>query len=148
MKAFVLAILAAHSIQSFAWLSETTDGKWRSGFGQGTAEAEVTHSSGNKIYVACNSNSAIHFTLAGDGPQPNSEVVLIFDGQKPIGVPVNKFGDLASSSRAEASVFEYVITRFKRHKTILVRFSDGRESTFTLKGASEAISDCPSGFSQ
>jgi len=71
-----------------------------------------------------------------------------FDGEKIFSFSVNKYGELDSESNAAASVFDYLIERLKKHVKVYVRFSDGRESTFSLRGASRAIGDCRSRFSQ
>lgn len=136
----------------FAWSTETSDSNWRSGWGQGVAEAEVTHGSGNTIYVACESGSgsgsSIHFMLGGDSPKPNSEVLIIFDKKHPKSFSVNKYGEITSECRACAANFDYLIEQIKKHSSAYVRFSDGRESTFTLKGSAKAIGECPSAWSQ
>lgn len=136
----------------FAWSTETSDNNWRSGWNQGVAEAEVTHGSGNKIYVACDSGSgygsSIHFILAGNSPKPNSEVLIIFDKKHPESFSVNKNGVITSECRVCAANFDYLIEQLKKHSSAYVRFSDNRESTFTLKGSAKAIGDCPSTWSQ
>jgi len=53
-----------------AWTTDTSDDIWRSGWGQGVSESEVTHGSGNKIYVACHEpvswgGSSISISLGG-----------------------------------------------------------------------------------
>ncbi|PTQ92600.1 hypothetical protein C8R30_12223 [Nitrosomonas nitrosa] len=149
-----LAFLFASNL--FAWSTETSDDIWRSGWGQGVSEAEVTRGSGNKIYVACLSGrewpldmgSSISFMLAGDGPKPNSELLIIFDKKHPESFSVDKHGKITSDCRACAANFDYLIEQLKKHSSIYVRFSDGRESTFTLKGSAKAIGECPSAWSQ
>ena len=145
-----LAFLLASNL--FAWSTETSDNKWRSGWGQGVAEAEVTHGSGNKIYVACDSGSgygsSIHLMLAGNSPKPNSEVLIIFDKKHPESFSVSKNGEITSECRACAANFDYLIENLKKYSIVYVRFSDGRESTFTLKGSAKAIGNCPSTWSQ
>lgn len=145
-----VTILFASSI--FAWSTETSDNFWRNGWGQGVAEAEVTHGSGNKIYVACESGSgygsSIHFMLAGNNPKPNSEILIIFDKKHPESFSVDKNGKITSECRACAANFDYLIEQLKKHSSVYIRFSDGRESTFTLKGSAKAIGDCPSTWSQ
>jgi hypothetical protein len=131
-----------------AWTTETSDDKWRSGWGQGVSEAEVTQGSGNKIYVACEDgsggDSSVSFELVGDGPKSGSEVLLIFDKGKPESISVDKLGRIVSDSYASASSFEYVIAKLKKHLSVYVRYPDGREATFTLKGAAAAIGQCRS----
>lgn len=134
---------------AFSWATTTSDKVWRSGWGHGVAEAEVTYGSGNTIYVACNDgsnfDSSIDFTLAGDGPKGN-QVLFIFDGGQPETVQVGKYGTVASDSYAGDATFRHLLKQFKAHKQVYVRFTDGREATFTLNGASKAIGNCRSTF--
>ena len=69
-----------------AWTTDTSDDIWRSGWGQGVSESEVTHGSGNKIYVACHEpvswgGSSISISLGGK-EFPNSELLIRFDNEK------------------------------------------------------------------
>lgn len=136
---------------AFAWTSETSDDRWRSGWGQGIAEAQVTNGSGNSIYVACHSYpeypdslSSVTFTLAGRGAQSGNEVLLAFDGQKPEAYYVDNHGTIEPDSRATEGQFVAIIAGLKGHDSVYVRFNDGRESTFSLKGSSDAIGSCSS----
>ncbi len=149
MRLLILIPLLFGTPSAFAWSSATSDDVWRSGWGQGTAEAQVTHGSGNEIYVACEDgsgfSSSISFSLAGSGPK-GSEVLIIFDNGKPESISVGRDGRVISDSRAGDSTFRYVLANFKNHRKVYIRFSDGRESTFTLNGAAKAIGNCRSTF--
>ncbi|MCE9662964.1 hypothetical protein LY622_05880 [Halomonas sp. M5N1S17] len=153
MKSIVVTATIAASVMTtsaFAWTTATSDDEWRSGWGQGVAEAEVTRGSGNKIYVACESGSrrasSIHFSLAGDGPRSN-EIIMIFDQGPLETISVDQNGTISSDSRAGALNFDHVLEKLKIHNSVYIRFSDGRESTFTLKGSAKAISeDCRAAF--
>lgn len=146
MRCIALSIGLIYSFAAYGWTTETSDAIWRSGWGQGVAEAQVTHGSGNEIYVACEDgseiDSSISFMLAGDGPGKTSEIMLIFDKGNPETISVDSDGNITSDSYAGDSNFRYVISKFKKHQSVYVRFSDGRESSFTLKGAANAIGDC------
>lgn len=150
MRLFFFIIAMIYSFNAIGWTSETSDKVWRSGYGQGTAEAEVTHGSGNRIYVACEAgsgrDSSISFMLVGDGPKNASEIMLIFDNGDPETVSIGFDGAITSDSHASDSNFRYVIAKFKKHNSVYVRFPDGRESNFTLKGAAKALGDCSSTF--
>jgi len=143
-----IASLLLFSASAQGWTTATSDDIWRSGWGQGTAEAQVTHGAGNEIYVACEAGSgfasSISFSLVGKPPAPNSEILLIFDKGAPESVHVDLRGRIASDNRASDSNFRYLIANFKKHQSVFIRFADGRESTFTLAGASKAIGDCRS----
>jgi len=146
--AVIMISLISHHVHS--WTSNTSDEIWRSGWGQGWAEAQVTHGSGNEIYVACENGSgqpsSVSFQLAGKPPRIDSEVILVFDKEKPEGFSVGANGRIVADCRACEANFSYVLGKLKSHSSIYVRFSDGRESTFTLKGAKKAIGDCKPGW--
>ena len=149
MRFVILALGLVGSSYASAWSTETSDKVWRSGWGQGVAEAQVTHGSGNEIYVACEDgsgrDSSISFMLAGDGPK-SGEILMILDKGDPESIQVNSDGDIVSDNHVSDSTFLYVLDKFKRHNSVYIRFPDGRESTFTLKGATKAIGDCRSTF--
>lgn len=135
----------------FGWLSETSDEEWRSGWGQGVSEAEITNGSGNKIYVACTEDdymggSKIHLSLSGDSAKGRSEVMFAFDDKKPIFINVDEDGHVASDCRVCAANFTYLVDELKTRNSVLVRFSDGRESSFSLHGSAKSIGDCKATF--
>lgn len=141
--------LLAYTICSHAWASDTDD-RWRNGWGQGTSEAEVTHGPGNRIYVACDTGSgfgsSVHFQLVGKPPPPHSDVLLMFDREKPQAAQVDAHGKVRSDCRVCAANFDHLIAALKSHSSVYVRFADGRETTFTLAGSSQAIGACPSNW--
>lgn len=146
------SLLMTLSFNCLAWTTQTSDNIWRSGWGQGVSEAEVTYGSGNSIYVACtdpttlSSGSSISFTLVGDTIK-NSEILVIFDNGKPETFHTDSGGSIESASRVGAAQFTYLINKFKKSNKVYIRFPDGREATFTLKGASKAIDgDCKAAF--
>lgn len=138
-------ILIFFSSSVFAW-SEISDDEWTTGWGQGMVEAQVTNGSGNRIYVACedigSGNGAIHFELSGSGPK-NNIITVSFDNNKKVKVHSEHRGIIKSKN----SDFTFLIESLRNSSSIYVSFSDGRESAFTLKGSSEALSSC-TGFSQ
>ena len=147
MKIIQILVFILLPSTAFAWLEETSDKIWRSGWGQGTSEAQVTSGSGNEIYVACESGSgrysSISFKLSAKPPK-GENILLMFDREQPIVAPVDEDGYITSDSNAMDSVFQYVIERLKNHNNVYVKFTDGREATFTLKGAKKAIGHCKS----
>ena len=81
-----------------AWTTETSDDVWRSGWGQGVSESEVTYGSGNRIYVACHEpsswgGSSISISLGGR-EFPNSELLIRFDNGKLESFHTDKRGDI------------------------------------------------------
>jgi hypothetical protein len=135
-----------------AWTTETSDDVWRSGWGQGVSESEVTYGSGNRIYVACHEplswgGSSISISLGGR-EFPNSELLIRFDNGKLESFHTDKRGYIESDSRVGDAQFHYLIDHFKKHKKVYIRAPNGYESTFTLKGSTKALgNDCKSGFS-
>ena len=135
-----------------AWTTETSDDVWRSGWGQGVSESEVTYGSGNRIYVACHEplswgGSSISISLGGM-EFPNSELLIRFDNGKLESFHTDKRGYIESDSRVGDAQFHYLIDHFKKHKKVYIRAPNGYESTFTLKGSTKALgNDCKSGFS-
>ncbi len=152
MRQISFWLLATVSLNCYAW-SATSDDKWRSGWGQGVAELQVTQGSGNSIDVTCASptdlpgGSTVHFTVAGNSVK-SGEILTIFDNEKPETFQTNSSGYIESSSRAGASNFTYLLEKFKKHRKVYVRFPDSNEATFTLKGAAKAIvdNDCKPAF--
>lgn len=135
-----------------AWTTETSDDVWRSGWGQGISESEVTYGSGNRIYVTCHEplswgGSSISISLGGM-EFPNSELLIRFDNGKLESFHTDKRGYIESDSRVGDAQFHYLIDHFKKHKKVYIRAPNGYQSTFTLKGSTKALgSDCKSGFS-
>lgn len=151
MKIFALltglALLVSGPAQAFG-----NDDTWTTGYGMGIAEAVITKGAGNQIYVTCGIPTpgrpvtSISFTLAGDSSKDNS-ILLTFDNEAPQEFSLWD-GDIQSASRAGASQFEYVIAKFRAKQWVNVRFEDGTNTTFSLKGANKAIGECPTDFSQ
>lgn len=134
-----------------AWTTDTSDDIWRSGWGQGVSESEVTYGSGNKIYVACHDpvswgGSSISISLGGK-EFPNSELLVRFDNGKLESIQTDNRGYIESDSRVGASQFTYLINKFKQHTKVYIRSPEGYEATFTLRGSSKALGNaCKAGF--
>lgn len=147
MKKFILLALGLVPLPALSWTTDTSDDVWRSGWGQGTAESEVTNGSGNKIYVACEDgsgiDSSISFSINGDGPKDRT-ILLSFDNGAPESIPLDQNGNLTSALTTESSAFQHVIEKLKKHHAVYVSFPDGRASEFTLTGAAKAIGNCKS----
>lgn len=151
MRLISIGLLATISLNCYAW-SATSDDKWRSGWGQGVSELQVTQGSGYSIDVICASpldfpgGSKISFTVAGNSLK-NGEILTIFDNEKPETFQTNEQSVIESASRVGAQNFRYLLDKFKKHSKVYVRYPDGKEATFTLKGASKAIGDdCEAAF--
>lgn len=118
----------------------------------GVSEAIINKGPGNSIYVTCGTPTpsmpvtGVTFTLVGDSSK-DSSITLTFDGEAPQDFSLND-GGIESFSRSGSNQFDYVIQKFKSKQWVNVRFQNGTNATFTLKGANDAIGDCPSDFSQ
>lgn len=153
IKKLYLVSLIFISSNSLAWTTDTSDHVWRSGWGMGVSEAEVTSGSGNKIYVACShpdnsGGSKIYISLVGDSPK-DSKLLAKFDNGPLEDFFTDTHGAIDSDSHAAAAQFTYLLEKFKKHQKVYIRFSNGHEATFTLKGAKKAIGseeDCKAAF--
>lgn len=128
------------------------DESWTFGGAMGIAEAVINKGPGNQIYVSCGSPTqngsvtGVRFTLMGDSSKSDT-ILLTFDGDPPQEYRLND-GSIASATRADAFQFEHVIERFRTKQWVNVRFENGTNAIFSLKGANKAISNCPTDFSQ
>lgn len=125
------------------------DDEWVSGFGQGVCESIVTHGANNSIYVSCECgsgrpSSGITFRLAGQNPT-GSSILLTFDGRAPEEISISD-GRIESNCRACAATFTYVIELLRTYNSVNVRFENGDNATFTLKGSNSAIGECIADF--
>lgn len=142
-------LLVSLSVASGHATAFGNDDRWVSGWGQGIAEAIITHGPGNQIYVTCNQGAAdyvdsgISFTLGG--MSPTGSVILTFDNEDPERFGVTD-GQITSNCRACAGTYEYVVNRLKRHNSVHVLFENGDSARFTLAGSSEAIAECVPDF--
>lgn len=145
MKKIIAISTLLATTQALAWSTATSDHVWRSGWAQGITEAQVTLGSGNEIYIACKETddmydfATIYINLAG---RPvDDEVLISFDKQGLTEYPFTD-GALKPMSRAHESYVRSFFESIRKHNQIYVRSKDGREATFTLKGAAKATEDC------
>jgi hypothetical protein len=123
-----------------------SDDRWTAGWGQGIAEAIITKGPGNQIYVTCGENygrpghTAIGFMLVGREPI-GSTITLTFDGIDPQDFSLWN-GRVPSDCHACEANYSTIISMFKRHQSVHVRFENGDAAKFTLKGAAKAIGHC------
>lgn len=125
--------------------------EWQSAFGQGAKEATVTLGPGNMVRVSCTGGfvrpiTGVSFLLAGEEPPANSIVSVIIDGNDPLEVPINDERHLGSNTHVEADWFETVVEGLKSGTSVYVRYPNATGARFSLKGASDAIGDCPADF--
>lgn len=145
MKKAVFALTLCCATSLLAW-DGTSDNEWRSGWGQGISEAQVTQGSGNEIYVACVDEdderySSVSVVIGGEGPG-SGDVLMSFDRGSLEAFPFDENGLLEAASRVHDQYFQILIQQLRKHNSVYVRFADGREAVFTLKGSAKAIGDC------
>lgn len=126
-----------------------SDDYWMSGWGQGIHEAIITKGPGNRIYVTCGEgagpgHTGIDFMLSNQ-PPTGSSILLTFDNNDPESYSIWS-GRIPSDCRACASVYEAVLEKLRRHRSVHVRFENGDATRFTLTGSSKAISECMPDF--
>jgi hypothetical protein len=144
---FLILLLANTPNQALAF---GNDNEWVSGFGMGVCESLIKKGPGNDIYVACDCGSGlgstVNFTLEGNAPTGNS-ILLTFDGEDPEEFWISD-GKITSDCHACSANFDVVLERFKKHKSVHVRFENGLSARFSLKGANAAIGECISDFAR
>ncbi|MDX3806160.1 MAG: hypothetical protein QHC89_07085 [Bosea sp. (in: a-proteobacteria)] len=129
------AIVAGGLFASIHGASAQQVGGWRKGWGQGVTELSVKNGSGNELLISCNDFSpegSILIQIHGDGPRPGTFEKIILDAEEFTG-PFN------TECRSCNANFVAVLQKLPRAKSMLVQFSDGRSSSFSLKGAAKAI---------
>lgn len=139
--ACVIGALAAPSALAFG-----RDDRWTGGGAQGVREAIVTAGPANSILVTCAPGldldlTGITVTIDGAGPA-GSGITLVYDDGSRHDAPVDEDGKINVNSRADMSHYYAAIADFRRLSRVWVRFEDGREASFTLRGSSQAISPC------
>jgi hypothetical protein len=138
----IMTILLLLPLSAFAW--EKHEDAWGKAQGQGVCEAMVTQGYENKIHVSCDCGSGfaneISITLKKPLPK-NFNILMTFDDEPPITVP-SRNGDIVADTPQGKANFKKLLRLFKKHKSVKVEYSNGREATFTLKGSGAALKDC------
>lgn len=147
----VAVIVATITIGSHNASAFGRDDQWVSGWGQGIAEAIVTHGSGNQIYVTCNEgggagSTGISFMLAGKAPTGDN-ITLTFDNDNPEQIWISN-GAITSNCRSCMGSYEYIIRKLRSHNSVHVLFENGDNARFTLEGSKAAITDCVPDFAR
>ncbi len=121
--------------------------RWTSGFGQGIHEARILNGPGNVVTVNCDFASGFGSSLVievqGVRPPAGSEVEMWFDGKPAETVLIDGDGEITADSHAGAANLRLVLQRMKRHRIVTIRLAGGQASSFSLRGSSRAIGDCP-----
>lgn len=150
-KLFVFAVLTIEAVIP-AIAQEFDD--WTVGFGQGYLEHIVRNGPGNELNISCDigatenhERTAIFVQILGKNPPPESEVRFILDA-KETRLFADKYGSIETDCHACSDNFQYLWRNIRKAKSMLVQFSDGRSSPFSLKGASKALDPeaCNTGY--
>ncbi len=127
---------------SSAWALENE--RWSVGYSQGIAEYIVANGPGNDFNISCNENAEdisspdIMIDIIGKKPPANSSVIIILDGIQSK-FSTDQYGNIITNCHYCAEVFLSMWYDLKTSKTMLVQFSDGRSSQFSMKGASKIL---------
>lgn len=120
-------------------LAEPT-GRWWSGGAMGVAEYGYTMDDDTYLLISCGdgySRTTIMTSIGGQEPSYESVVTFEVDGEA-IEMWRDKEGVIGTSSRVDASNFEYLIERLKAGNSLTVRF-DGLSQTYPLSGSAAAL---------
>lgn len=129
-------------LTAFAW--DKHEDAWGKSLGQGVCEAKVTSGYENKILVSCDCGSGFVNEISFSLKKPlakNFDILLTFDGLKPISVP-SRNGTISADTPEGKANFKKVLRLFEKHKSVKVEYPNGRQATFTLKGSRAALKGC------
>lgn len=145
MKKYYIPLLAVISLlgacnqnnKDDANTSKSNENQWVSGWGQGTSEYSVTNGVGNQIYIACNESSPASVTVEIMGkkasPANGEETIFIIDS-----VPYPYIHENAGC-RVCGPNFEFFWDKLRNAKTLAVKFSDTKISSFTTNKLRETL---------
>ena len=133
----------------------TTNGRWLGdGPNQGLWTASITNGTQNEIYFSCDlaNGRGSTMTLCLNGVRPTEPVVYMrIDGGHRGEYHLNYFDINYFTLRGGLAVwtddlFENTVEALRRGTAVTIDDGKGNESTFTLAGSNEALSDCPARF--
>jgi hypothetical protein len=120
-------------------------GDWRTGFGMGVFEFSVQNGPGNEFTISCNGRAhadgpegEISISIRDKSPSNPNGIKVVLDAEEFTGA-------LTTNCQSCASNFRALVQKLPRAKSMLVQFSDGRSSSFSLKGVAQALraGECP-----
>lgn len=116
---------------------------WSVGYSQGYAEYIVSNGPGNEFNISCNENAengstGILIDIVGKRPPGGSKINVVLDGDE-ISFMADSSGAIETDCHVCADSFIALWKGLKTANTMLVQFSDGRSSKFTMKGASKVF---------
>lgn len=133
--------------------AQSVYGDWGASAAMGFVEIGTSNGPGNTFSIACNQGnnmiegSSISATIFNRPPPRKSNVKVILDGDI-FDLFTDEHGTFNSNCRVCADQFREIIRKIGRSQYMLVQFSDGRSSKFSLRGASAALHrmKCSDGF--
>jgi hypothetical protein len=142
LAVFLLLSACNQNNKDDANTSKSNENRWVSGWGQGTSEYSVTNGVGNQIYIACNESSPASVTVEIMGKKANpasgEETVFIIDS-----VPYPYLHENAGC-RVCGPNFEFFWDKLRNAKTLAVKFSDTKISSFTTNKLRETLPELKS----
>lgn len=140
---YCLAILTVVSQSNPTYAQEYGD--WIVGFGQGYVEHTVKNGPGNTFTIVCDSGATIDhrgtglsISIRDNGPPINSTVKVVLD-DKEISIAVDRNGSMKADCHVCSDNFVYLWDKIRKAKFMVVQFSNGDSSSFSLKGAKKAL---------
>lgn len=143
MSGVIMRISAALATAAFIFGSSTANaqqfGDWRVGWGMGVFEFSVRNGPANEFMISCNdknhANGAdgdISVSIRDKGPPTASGMKVVLDAEE-------FEGPFTTQCQSCWSQFRALVKKLPRAKSMLVQFSDGRSSSFSLKGVANAL---------
>jgi hypothetical protein len=140
----IVAVCVALVLGSVPTLAQQF-GDWRTGFGMGVFEFSVQNGPGNEFTISCNGRAhadgaegEISISIRDKGPSNPNGIKVVLDAEE-------FDGPFTTQCQSCSSHFRALVQKLPRAKSMLVQFSDGRSSSFSLKGVAQALraGECP-----
>lgn len=120
-------------------------GDWVVGFGQGYVEHTVKNGPGNTFAIVCDIGATIDhrgtglsISIKDRGPPINSSVKVVLD-DKEITLSVDDNGSMKADCHVCSDNFVYLWDKIRKARFMIVQFSNGDSSSFSLKGVKKAL---------
>ena len=118
---------------------------WVVGTGQGYVEYSVENGPGNKFTIVCDiaasldhRGTGLMISIKDKSPPKNSTVKIILDN-KEIELITDDNSDMKADCHVCSDNFVYLWEKIRKSKFMIVQFSNGNSSSFSLNGAKKAL---------
>ncbi len=120
-------------------------GDWTVGFGQGYVEYTVKNGPGNTFTIVCDEGASLDhmgtglmISIKDKSPPKNSTVKIVLDN-KEVEISSDDNGDMKANCHVCSDNFVYLWEKIRKSKFMIVQFSNGNSSSFSLNGAKKAL---------